>query len=494
MKADHPVDIEDIEDIKELIAQTENEQVEFKETTGQLERGMETLCAFLNGEGGTGLIRHYRQRQDNRARGCRCNQKRSIAEAINRLEPTANVHVFYIPLPDSSKKIIALHVENSRDNRPFCYKSRPYYRVESVTSAMPQAVYNQLLIIRDEAKYRWELFENPKLSLQDMDENEILKTVRLGIECGRLPENTGNNLSIILEKFGLLVNGVLNNAAAVLFANRELIEYPQCLLRLARFKGTDKMVFMDNQRVQGNLFQLLDSAMTFIFKHLSLSGTTEALEREEHLTIPYKAIREGIINSLCHRQFRTPGGSVGIAIYDDRVEIENPGTFPHGWDMERMKSEHCSEPRNPLIANVLYKRKLLENWGRGISLMTEECRKANLPEPEFKLANGFVILVFRYGTNNHTSTMQVPHKHHISTIQVQSLLNIMEYNTYSVKEMMELLKLKNRSYFSKEYLKPAVETGVIEPIFPDQPKSPKQKYRLTEKGKSFIREKITNNE
>ena len=82
------------------------------------------------------------------------------------------------------------------------------------------------------------------------------------------------------------------------------------------------MVFMDNQRVQGNLFQLLDSAMTFIFKHLSLSGTTEALEREEHLTIPYKAIREGIINSLCHRQFRTPGGSVGIAIYDDRVEIE----------------------------------------------------------------------------------------------------------------------------------------------------------------------------
>ena len=53
MKADHP---EDIEDIKELIAQTENEQVEFKETTGQLERGMETLCAFLNGEGGTAFF------------------------------------------------------------------------------------------------------------------------------------------------------------------------------------------------------------------------------------------------------------------------------------------------------------------------------------------------------------------------------------------------------------------------------------------------------
>ncbi len=48
--------IDNLEDIKNLIVQTENEQVEFKETTGQLERGMETLCAFLNGEGGTVLF------------------------------------------------------------------------------------------------------------------------------------------------------------------------------------------------------------------------------------------------------------------------------------------------------------------------------------------------------------------------------------------------------------------------------------------------------
>lgn len=475
------------EDIKKLISQAENEQVEFKETTGQLERGMETLCAFLNGEGGTVL---FGVTDKGKIIGQEVADvtKRNIAEAINRLEPTATVQVSYTPLPDSDKKIVVLYVESSKSIRPFCYKGRPYYRVESVTSTMPQTMYNQLLMIRDETKQRWELFENTKLSLQEMDENEILKTVRLGIECGRLPENTGNNISVILEKFGLLTNGILNNAAAILFANRELIEYPQCLLRLARFKGTDKMVFMDNQRVQGNLFKLLDAAMAFIFKHLSLSGTTESLEREEHLTIPYKAIREGIINALCHRQFRTPGGSVGIAIYDNRVEIENPGTFPCNWDMEKMKSEHCSEPRNPLIANVLYKRKLLENWGRGISLMTEECQKANLPEPEFKLSNGFVILVFRYRENSRISTIQVPHKHHISTIQVQSLLKIMEHNTYSVKEMMELLELKNRSYFSKEYLKPAVEMGVLEPIFPDQPKSPKQKYRLTEKGKVLLKE------
>lgn len=478
--------IDDLEVIKRLIAQTENEQVEFKETTGQLERGMETLCAFLNGEGGTVLF-GVTDKGKMIGQDVADATKRGIADAINRLEPTATVQVSYISLPDNNKKIIALSAENSSLNRPFCYKGRPYYRVESVTTIMPQVTYNQMLMVRDEAKCRWELFENTKLSVEDMDDNEILKTVRLGIECGRLPENTGNNISVILEKFGLLVNGVLNNAAVVLFANQELIEYPQCLLRLARFKGSDKMVFIDNQRIQGNLFKLLDAAMAFIFKHLSLSGITEGLEREEHLSIPYKAIREGVINALCHRQFQSPGGSVGIAIYDDRVEIENPGVFPRDWDIEKMKSEHCSEPRNPLIANVLYKRKLLENWGRGISLMTEECQKANLMEPEFKLSNGFVILVFRYPHKHHISTTQVPHKHHISNIQVDSLMNVVEYNTYSVKEMMALLKLKNRSYFSKEYLKPAVEMGMLEPIYPDQPRSPKQKYRLTEKGKATLK-------
>ena len=50
-----------------------------------------------------------------------------------------------------------------------------------------------------------------------------------------------------------------------------------------------------------------------------------------------------------------------------------------------MKSEHESKPQNPLLVNVLYKQKVLESWGRGIGLMMSECRKAGLPEPEYKI-------------------------------------------------------------------------------------------------------------
>lgn len=392
-----------------IASDTETDKIEFKESTGQLERGMETLCAFLNKEGGTVLF-GINDRKKIIGQEVADTTKRNIADAVSRLEPTAAVQIFYVPLPDSDRKVIALHVEDTRLNRPFSYKGRPYMRVESVTTTMPQATYERMLLQRDDGKYRWEQFDNEDLALQDIDGNEVLKTVRLGIECGRLPEDTGNDIPVILEKFGLMRNGVLNHAAAVLFGKHENMEYPQCLLRLARFRGIDKTVFMDNQRIQGNFFQLLNAAMAFIFKHLSLSGTTDTLEREEHLTIPYKAIREGVVNALIHRSYRDAGGSVGIAIYDDRVEIENPGSFPPNWNLEKMMAEHESKPQNPLIATVLYKRKVLESWGRGIGLMISECRREGLPEPIYKTDADSVRLIFRYESINHPSTTQAPPK------------------------------------------------------------------------------------
>ena len=479
------MEIKTLNDVKRLMSDNETDSVEYKATTGQLERGMETLCAFLNGSGGSVLFGITDKGQIN-GQEVADSTKRNIAEAINRIEPTAEVQIIYIPLPDNEKKIIVLHVEDARLNRPFCYKGRAYVRVESMTTVMSQATYEKLQLQRDGGKYRWEQFDNKYLTLQDIDDNEILKTVRLGIECGRLPEDTGNEIPVILKKFGLMRNDVLNHAAAVLFGKHENMEYPQCLLRLARFKGTDKTVFMDNQRIHGNLFQLLNAAMSFIFKHLSLSGTTDTLERDEQLTIPYKAIREGILNALAHRSYRDAGGSVGISIYDDRVEIENPGTFPHDWNMEKIRSTHESRPQNPLIANVLYKRKVLENWGRGIGLMISECSKAGLPEPEYETLGDNVRLIFRYKTKYRPSTDQAPTKYRPGSDQVHALLKTLGDKELSIRELMEELGLNHRPTFRSNYLHPALSEGLITPIYPERPSHPKQKYRLTEKGKDLL--------
>ena len=279
--------------------------------------------------------------------------------------------------------------------RPFSYKGRAYQRVESATSTMPQEMYNQYLIQRG-GKYAWEAITNPDLKISDLDEHAVISAVRGGIRSGRLPEATiREDLPTILEKFSLLHDGKLNNASAVLLG-RDFYYYPQCLLRLARFKGTTKDEFIDNQRVTGNIYALLDAAMAFFFKHLSLSGKIEGLYREEELEIPYKALRECCTNALCHRSYHRPGSSVGIAIYDDRVEIENSGTFPPDMTMEKLLSGHNSEPQNLIIANVLYKSEVLESWGRGIGLIISECQRVGIPDPEFHTDGNSVWVIFRY--------------------------------------------------------------------------------------------------
>lgn len=86
-----------LEIVKQLIAEKENGQVEFKETTGQLERGMETLCAFLNSEGGTVL---FGVTDKGKIIGQEVSDKtkRDIAEAIRRFEPFATLEVSYISI------------------------------------------------------------------------------------------------------------------------------------------------------------------------------------------------------------------------------------------------------------------------------------------------------------------------------------------------------------------------------------------------------------
>jgi len=198
----------------------------------------------------------------------------------------------------------------------------------------------------------------------------------------------------------------LRNAAAVLFC-KEDTDYMQCLLRLARFKGKDNQIFIDNKQITGNIFRLIDAGMAFCFNHLSLLGVINGTYREEHLEVPAKALREALVNALVHRLYVKRGSSVSLAIYDDRVEIINPGTFPSNITMAELRAGNKSEPRNPTIARVMYSRKTVEAWGRGIKLILDECAKANLPEPQIVTESGYTKTVFmRPAQNSKPKTTQ----------------------------------------------------------------------------------------
>src|SRR5581483_10046361 len=228
-------------------------------------------------------------------------------------------------------------------------------------------------------------------ALDDLDVKEIRKTVRAAVEGGRL-ESTVTSPAEALERFHLRVNGKLLRAAVVLFGRHMLPDFPQCSLRLARFKGRTKTEFLDQRQLDGHAFVLLEEADLFLRRHLPVAGRIEAgvLERQDQPLYPPLALREALVNALCHRDYSIPGGAVNLAIFDDRLEIISTGLLPPGITVADLKREHVSRPRNPLIAEVFYRRGLIERWGRGTQKIVELCVSAGHPEPEFTEEAGAV--------------------------------------------------------------------------------------------------------
>ncbi|WP_291528225.1 ATP-binding protein [Bacteroides sp. UBA939] len=201
-------------------------------------------------------------------------------------------------------------------------------------------------------------------------------------------------------------------------------------------------------------------------------------------------MREALVNALCHRQYEKYNLTIGIAIYDDRIEIENPGMLPPQLTPETIKQPHISYPYNPIIADVLFKTTFLENWGSGVGRIVDACKRQNVEEPVWRTQGGFVIVTFKRPTKD-SNTIQVPSKYDPSTTQVAILINAMNDNFMSITEIMKACNLSSRKKSRENYVTPALEDGAIERKYPNQPNHPKQQYRLTEKAKVW---KQTNDE
>ena len=363
---------------------------------------------------------------------------------------------------------------------------------------MPREIFEDRLMRSKSNRYKWEDHICEGITIADLEEQRIRGGVRLGVERGRMPESSlMETTESLVEKLKLTTDGKLKNAAAVLFL-RDTSQFPQFLLRMARFRGNDKMEFIDNQRAYGNFFTLLDAGMAFFFKHLSLSGKIVGFTREEKLEIPAEALREALTNALCHRMFHNTSSSVGIAIYDDRVEIENTGHLPDELTVETIKQSHHSYPQNPTIADVLFKTTFLENWGSGVGRMVDACKKANLPEPEFNQNAAFVWVTFKRTTiqpynhitpqpHNPTSSPLNPTTSKDNRAQkLKSFFSIIGENGANLKMLMEGMHLRDRKSFVNNYINPNLSEGYIAMLYPEIPNHPMQSYYLTKKGRELL--------
>jgi ATP-dependent DNA helicase RecG len=152
------------------------------------------------------------------------------------------------------------------------------------------------------------------------------------IRANRIPVIANQeDTQTLLKRLGLLSGGVYNRAAIVLYARKEHLTLLQCTLKMARFMGKDKLGnYIDNQQVSGHVFYLLSEADAFLRKHLSIASffKIDQWRRIDQPTLPVLAVREALINAICHRDYADESTNVTLAIFDDRIEIWNSGRLP----------------------------------------------------------------------------------------------------------------------------------------------------------------------
>jgi len=391
--------------LQALVAEGESAQLEFKKSTGDLKGGLETTCAFLNGHGGKVL---FGVTKGGRILGQDINDHtlQEVAREILRLEPPATLTQTRVPV-EGTREVLVLGTTD-RSQAPYTFNGRPYRRISSTTSLMPQGEYEQRLLEREHPQRRWENQVAPRYRLKDLDRKEIRRAVSDAVATGRLEAPVTDPIEA-LRKLKLVEDGRLLQAAVVAFARELLPNYPQCGLRLARFRGIRKDEFLDHRQFTGHAFELLREADLFLRRHLPVAGRFEpgVMERIDEPLFPPLALREALVNALCHRDYSIVGGAVSVAIYDDRVEISSTGRLPFGLTVADLKRDHESYPRNPLLANVFYLRGLIERWGRGTQKIVELCVQAGHPEPEFEETAGSVTV--RFIPSGYTPPHRVSH-------------------------------------------------------------------------------------
>jgi len=294
--------------------------------------------------------------------------------------------------------VIAVRVAPG-SSTPYRYRGTAYRRVGNTTQAMSAEEQNRILFERVHNERRWENQPADGWTVEDLDIVELRNTAAEAVRVGRLNEPGSRKPEDLLRGLGLLRQGILFRAAAVLFGSAERLEcdMPQCVLRVARFRGLDRSEFLDNRQFYGNAFMLLASAERFLRETVPIASRFEPdqMTRIDEPLYPPLAIREALANALCHRDYALGGGSVGLAVYDDRLEVSSTGQLHFGLTPSDLFVPHESRPWNPLVARTFYRRGIIEEWGRGTIKMAELANSAGLPHPEIEEHGDCVTVRFR---------------------------------------------------------------------------------------------------
>lgn len=365
--------------------QQESDKIEFKQAWK--DEYLKVICAFANTEGGGLLI--IGKKDNNQTIGIKVKDAKHLLEMLpNKIRDVLGIYPQIMLVKEKNKSLIHIIVDYSY--APISYEGKFYVRSGSTIQELKGKELSKFLISKSGKD--WEDYIVEKSSIKDINPITIKKFKKIAEKRLPLVKEKLSDIKF-LEKLDLIENGRLKRAGMLLFGNNPQRFFKSSYIKIGKFRNDTDIISTDN--IEGNLFEQVEKAIELLrTKYLVSEIKFEGIYRKEELEYPEQALREAIINAVIHRDYI--GAHTQIKVYPDKLIIWNEGTLPNDIKLEDLKKNHPSRPRNTLLADVFYKAGLIEAWGRGTVMITDECKKAGLPEPEFKEEfGGFSVYFYK---------------------------------------------------------------------------------------------------
>jgi predicted HTH transcriptional regulator len=365
--------------IRELLNRNESKTLEFKENVLSLQSIMKTIVAFANTSGGIIVIGIEDKTKKIVGLHNPLADEERLTNAIHdsiapHLMPDIEIHAY------RKKELIVIHVPHVAG--PFYLKSAglekgTYIRLGSTNRIVNDEMLHALKdysrnIVYDETAHTQ---SHP----DDLDWNIIEDLFKRAGK--KVTYNSAHSIGLLTT---LGNKEYPSQGAVILFGINRLKKFPDAIIRCVRFIGNNKEI-LDRLDIETYLPLAIEEALLFIRRNTRMRGVLEEwnLARKDIPEYPPIALREALINAVVHADYTMKGSSISIAIFDDRIEITNPGILPFGFTLERALAG-SSRIRNRVIAKVFHHLQWIEQWGVGISRIFQECASLGLKEPLFQ--------------------------------------------------------------------------------------------------------------
>ena len=343
------------------------------------------LCGFANAQGG----KLYVGKNDSGKVVGLANSGKLLEDLPNKIRDAMGIIVNVNLLSEDGKDYIEIEVPPY----PIAISCKgSYYRRSGSTNQKLSCPELESFILARRG-VTWDNIPLPTFTLDDVDDGVVKRFKAWATEKGRIDKSVLKEpKDMLMQKLHLMNGGYLTNAAMLLFSSDPEKWQLGAYTKIGFFANDADLVYQDE--IHGSLLDQIDKIIEVIhLKYMKAKISYKGMQRIERYFVPDEALREALLNALCHKDY-SRGIPIQISVYEDKLYIANCGRLPENWTIENLMSKHVSTPFNPNIAHVYYLAGFIESWGRGIVKICNACAADGVYPPKYTVNPGDIMVMF----------------------------------------------------------------------------------------------------